>query len=608
VSSAATAADIPVVPATIAALPFFAAGRFPKPDLVGRCRAGGIDATSSREFLDAVRDISLGLTALGLAPGDRVALLSESRPEWLLTDLAVLMAGAVVVPVYPTLAPEQVEFIVRDSGATWMAVSTPVHAAVAQDVAQRVPALRHIVVFDGPGDEAARVPVTPLPDITAHGHRQIVGGWGIAHEFQERVKRIGPDDLATLIYTSGTTGEPKGVMLTHGNLVANLKGILAVLPLSSEDIALSFLPLSHAFERMVVYVYLTSGISAIFAESPDTVARDLLAVRPTVMTAVPRVFEKLEARVMEKGLAGSVVKRAIFRWATGVARARGARAAHRGPLPARLRWASSVADRLVFAKVRAGVGGRLRFAVSGSAALRPDIARFFYGVGLPVLEGYGLTEASPVLSVTPLEEVRFGTVGPPLPNVELRTADDGEVLARGPNIMRGYYNRPDETAQVLRDGWLHTGDLGEFDARGFLKLTGRKKELLVTSGGKKIAPQAIEDRLRSHALVGEALLVGDGRHFPAALIVPDFAALARQLGIDHETARTRVDSSDVAALYQRVIDSVNLHLAQFERIKKFAVLPDEFTVATGELTPTLKTRRGVVEAKYRAIIERLYLA
>jgi long-chain acyl-CoA synthetase len=594
-------------PATIAELPFFVAGRFSKPDLIGRSVGDRIDHFSGRELVDRVRDVSLGLSTLGMEPGDHVALLSESRPEWLIADFAILTAGSVTIPIYPTLSAEQVAFILSDSRATLAIVSSPAQLEKVVSAAPRVPSLRAIVLIDPiPEGLASPVPVVAFDTVSANGHKTIVDGWGVARGYQERARAVRPEDLATIIYTSGTTGAPKGVMLTHGNLAANVAGVLAVLDLNEEDTALSFLPLCHAFERTVACVCLASGVSLIFAESIDTIARDLLRVRPTVMSAVPRVFEKLHARILEKGAQTSGLRRKVFDWALSVAVRRGERIAAGRPIPATLALASRIADGQVFAKIRDSIGGRLRWAVSGSAPLNRNLASFFLGVGLPILEGYGLTETAPVLAVTPPGRIRLGTVGPPLPNLEVRIADDGEVLARGPNLMRGYFERPDQTQSVIVDGWFHTGDVGALDDNGYLSITDRKKELLVTSGGKKIAPQPIEERLRAHPLVGEAMLVGDRRHFPAALIAPNFHALATQLRIDETTVRSRVGAGEVRALYQAIVDDVNRHLAQFERIKKFVLVPEEFSVATGELTPTLKIKRRVVVEKYKDVIEAIY--
>ena len=601
-------ADVQRLPPTIAELPFFASGPFPKPDLLGRCRGGQIEYTSGRELVERFRDISLGLTALGMQAGDRVVILAESRPEWLLVDFAILAAGAVTTPIYSTLSTEHACFILRDSGATLAVVSSPLQAEKLLACAPQAPALRTIVVMDPGGDlmPPSDLRVVSLAETAELGHRQIRDGWGVARAFRDRARGVKPEHLATIIYTSGTTGEPKGVMLTHGNLVSNLRGVLEVLDIHQEDVAMSFLPLSHAFERIVSYVCLGSGASMIFAESIDTLARDFAAVRPTVMSGVPRVFEKLYARIMERGMAAAGPRRWLFEWAVRVARIRGARLPKGKPLPATVRMLSGLADRLVFSKMRAAVGGRLRWAVSGSAPLDSRMAEFFYGIGLPILEGYGLTETSPVLCVMPVGEVRFGTVGPPLPNVELRIAEDGEILARGPNVMAGYYNRPEETALVLDGEWFHTGDVGSLDERGFLRITDRKKEIVVTSGGKKIAPQPIEQRLRVHTLVAEAILVGDKRHFPAVLIVPEFTRLAARLGAEPASLRGAVGSDRVRAIYHDIVEAVNRDLAQFERIKKFVVLAEDMTMDSGVLTPTLKVKRRVVEERYRDVIEELY--
>jgi long-chain acyl-CoA synthetase len=607
------AQPIAEIPETIAVLPFFASGRFPKPDLLGRCREGGVDTISGRDLVERVRDLGLGLAAIGMTRGDRVAILSESRPEWLLVDFAALAAGAVTVPIYPTLSTGQVGFILRDSEAAFVVVSNAAQLEKVTASAATLPALRAVVVIDAPGGgtaSASRISTVTLAEIVERGHRRILDGWGVGREFHDVAKQVQPSDVATIIYTSGTTGEPKGVRLTHANLIANLDGVKKVLDLNPDDTALSFLPLCHAFERIVAYIYLACGVSMIFAETIDTIARDLKTVRPTVMTGVPRVFEKLYARVIARGREAGGLKRVIFDWAVRVAEARGRLLPEGRRLPLRLKLESRLAERLVFGKIREGLGGRFRFAVSGSAALRPDIGRFFYGLGLPILEGYGLTETAPVLCVTPLRKIRFGTVGPPLPNVELRIAPDGEILARGPNVMQGYYRRPDQTAEVIRDGWFHTGDIGTQDSDGYLAITDRKKELIVTSGGKKIAPQPIEASLRAHDLVAEAVLVGEHRHFVSALIVPDFQMLSERIAMarpaDAGDARKMLDRPDVRSLYAQVVAGVNDRLAQFERIKKFELLAREFTVDAGELTPTLKVRRKVVETSCREVIEGMY--
>lgn len=596
------ATDIASLPRTIAELPFFAGGRHPRPDLIGRCSANGIVGLAGRDLVDRVRDLGLGLGALGMSRGDRVAIVAESRPEWLLADFAILTAGAVTVPIYPTLAPEQIAFILRDSDVRLAIASNAAQVEKLQAAAALAPCLEAIVAMDAVS-AAGPVRVVSWEEAVGLGHARMVKEWGVAKTFQDGAKSVAPSDVATIIYTSGTTGEPKGVELTHGNLAANVAGSQERLALEDSDVALSILPLCHAFERTAAYLYLSTGVSMIFAESLDTVARDLLKVRPTLMTGAPRVFEKLHARVVERGQAQRGIQRRLFDWAMGLA----AEAGRTPAVAASWRW--RLADRLVLHRIREGVGGRVRFFVSGSAPLRRDLVEIFAGIGAPILEGYGLTETAPVVSVTPPGAIRAGTVGPPLMNVEVRIADDGELLVRGPSIMHGYHKKPAETAEALSGGWLHTGDLASLDEAGYLAIIGRKKELLVTSGGKKIAPSPIEAKFREHSLVCEVALVGDGRNFISAMIVPDGAAVARIAGVQPgPTAALAplLDRADVRQAFQAIVDAVNAPLAQFERIKKFALVPDEWTVASGVLTPTLKVRRRVVETKYRDVIDRMY--
>jgi long-chain acyl-CoA synthetase len=575
--------------------------------MVGRCTASGIQGDSTQEWFDRVRDLSLGLRALGVRAGDRVAIMSESRPEWLLADLAILTAGAVTVPIYPTLAANQARYIVHDSGASVAIVSTADQLAKLQSVRHELPALEAIALFDTAPPSAASV--FPFADVASRGHARMVAEWGAARAFRDEARGVPREALATIIYTSGTTGEPKGVMLSHANLVENLKASHAVLPVGPEDVALSFLPLSHSFERLVSYLYLYAGVTIVFAESMDSIRRDMQLVRPTIMTAVPRVYEKFKANILAGGAALPQPRRALFRWATRVAAARGAaettgRAA--GPL---VSAQAALAERLVFSKIRGNVGGRLQCLVSGSAPLSAEVAGFFHGIGLPITEGYGLTETAPVLTVNPQGAARAGTVGKPIPGVDITIAEDGEILARGPNIMMGYYNKPEETADALRDGWFHTGDVGALDANGYLRITDRKKDLLVTSGGKNIAPQPIEAILKRNPLVAEAVVLGDRRRFVSALIVPDFLALERRLKDLGRPPGDRADlvlRADVMALYQEVVDGMNQDLAQYERIKKIRLLPREFSGQSGELTPTLKVKRKVVEQNWRDEIEQIY--
>jgi long-chain acyl-CoA synthetase len=592
---------------TIADLPFHIMGRFQKPLLIGRSKGGTVEGMSSKEAFERVRDLSLGLSAIGMSRGDRVAVISESRPEWILTDLAVLAGGGVTAPIYPTLSASQSRYILQDCGARIVVVSTRVQLEKIQEVRHQLPSIEALVVME-PG-EASFPSVLTFDQLAERGHARMVSEWGAGREFRDAARQVRPADLATIIYTSGTTGEPKGVMLSHGSLVANMYAGADALEVHQDDVALSFLPLSHAFERMVSYIYLLRGVTVVFAESFETIGRDVSAVRPTLFTGVPRVYEKIHARILEKGQAGSAAKAALFRWAIGVGSARG-RAMLRGRQPSPLiALQAALADRLVFSKIRQGVGGRLRYVVSGSAPLPVPVAEFFFGIGLPIIEGYGLTETAPILTVNPPAAPRAGTVGKAVTGVDLRIAADGEILARGPNLMTGYYNKPDATADAIKDGWFHTGDIGTLDAQGYLAITDRKKDLLVTSGGKKIAPQPIENLLKLSPLVAEAVVLGDRQKYATALLIPEFGALERRLkdlGRPPADRAALVARPDVLALYQEIVDSLNRDLSQFERIKRIAILPREFSIESGDLTPSLKVKRKVVEEKWRETILALY--
>lgn len=593
---------------TLAELPFHVAGRYPKPVLVRRCVGDTLVDWSSRELFDEVRDLSLGLESLGVGPGDRVAILSDSRPEWTITDLAILTAGAVTVPVYATLPANQVGYILAHSGARIVVAADEVQAAKVREERQRLPALEALVVIDAEPDGGSDA--TSWSDIVERGHQRLMTEDGLGRQYKERAHAIEPDALATIIYTSGTTGRPKGVMLSHRNFVVNVVDIDAVVTITDDDTVLSFLPLSHAFERMIVYLYLYKGATIAFGESFVTLGRDMQQVRPTVMTGVPRVYEKLRARIVDAVAAAPRARQGLFAWAVGVGHAAAtARLAGREP-GALTRLQLPLADRLVLSKIREKTGGRLRFVVSGSAPLGRDVAEFLFAIGLPVLEGYGLTETSPALTANPLEAPRLGSVGRALPSVQLRIADDGEILARGPNVMVGYYDNPEATAATIRDGWFHTGDIGQLDADGYLSITDRKKELLVTAGGKNVAPQPIEALLKRDAIVAEAVLIGDRQRFVAALVIPDFALLEQRLsgGAAGASREALVGRDDVRELFQPIVDRANSELASFEQVKSFALLPAEFTVEGGELTPTLKVKRRVVADRWKGVIEAIYAA
>jgi long-chain acyl-CoA synthetase len=583
-----------------------------RPDLMQQCAATGLEPCSTDALVERVRAIGLALEDMGMEPGDRVAIMSETRQEWVLADLGIVTARLVTVPIYPTISGQQARFILQDSGARGLFVSDATQAEKILAVRHLLPELEFIAVFTDevpPSAVRGSHTVLRLEGVIERGRARATDQAAVA-SYEAGIEAVRPDDLFTIIYTSGTTGEPKGVMLTHENVLSNIQAVIPVLGLTSQDVALSYLPLSHVFERMVTYLYLYMGLTVCHAESLDTLARDMQLVRPTMMTGVPRVYEKLHARITEVVAASPAFRRRLFEWAVRIGtEVSEMRRSGRTPSPF-LKMQEAVADGLVAAKIRDKVGGRLRLAVSGSAALPAHIARFFNAIGVPLIEGYGLTETSPVISVNPLDRPRFGSVGCAIDRVEVAIAEDGEILTRGPHVMKGYWNRPEDTRAVLQpDGWFHTGDIGTLSDDGYLTITDRKKELLVTSGGKKIAPAPIEALLKRHPLVAEAMVVGEARKFPAVLIVPNFAALDHRLKLLGRPGGTReelVTREDVLSLFNEVVEPLNRDLAQFERLKKVALLPAEFTIATGELTPTLKLRRRVVLDRWQTVVDGLY--
>jgi len=577
--------------------------KFNRPDAL-QVKTGGVyKPISHREVADRVRHAARGLSSLGVHRGDRVAILSENRPEWAIADFACLTGGMTDVPIYPTLPADQIAYILKDSGAVAVFCSTGEQVMKVQEIQQHLPGLKHVIAFES---GAARSGVMLLGDLEAKGK----AAEGRYSRFKEEALAVSPDDLATLIYTSGTTGDPKGVMLTHNNIWSNVQAALQVLDLGDAEECLAMLPLSHIFERMVDYTLMQAGVIINYAESFDRVAANLGEVHPTIVVSVPRLYEKVYARVLENALSGSAIKRKIFFWAKKVGEQWANHRLAGVSIPPWLAFRRAIADRLVFAKLRARTGGRVKFFVSGSAPLSAEIAKFFFSASLPIIEGYGLTETSPVLTLNPIDRPKLGSVGPVVPGVQLKIAADGEILAKGPNIMKGYYNKPEATKEVFdADGWFLTGDIGELDADGYLKITDRKKDLLKTAGGKYIAPQPIENQVKLNKFVANAVVLGDKRKFPIILIVPNYEQLekwAATRGLSAASHAALLALADVKAKIEREVMGQLRELAKYEMPKKVVLIENDFTIESGELTPTLKVKRRAVETHYKEAIDKAY--
>ena len=564
---------------------------------------------SADRALETVECLALGLESLGVQRGDRVAILAETRLEWALADLAVLGLGAVSVPIYPTLLAAQVAIQLRDSEAKLAVVSTATQRDRLRTVCEALPALESIVVMDE--DNPQHGPARPRE----YGFAALVArGAEIRardpRAFRARAAAVQSSDLATIIYTSGTTGDPKGAMLTHGNISSNVEACLAVIQLVPSDTCLSFLPLSHILERMAgLYTMLAGGVTIAYAESMETVGLNAAEVRPTVLLGVPRFYEKVHAKILDAATKRPPLAQRLFHWglARGTERARARFEGRTLGLVSRIQGA--VADRLVARVIRARMGGRLRFCVSGGAPLSPRTLEFFFAIGIPIVEGYGLTETSPVICLNVPGREKPGSVGPPVRGVEVRIGEHGEILTRGPHVMQGYYHNPDATRAVIRDGWFHTGDIGRFDPDGCLVITDRLKDLLVTAGGKKVAPQPIEAALKNSEWIGEAVLLGDRRPYVVALLVPDFVRLhadAQARGWEPIDAHALLARPEVRERFAKEIARVNAGLAPFEQIKRFDLIEGELSQDAGELTPSLKVKRRVILERYSAMIEALY--
>jgi long-chain acyl-CoA synthetase len=592
-------------PATLTELFEFVARVHSRPDTLNYKKDDRWQSISSGELLQRARAIAAGLHSLGIKPGERVALLSESRAEWTLTDAGCIFAGAIDVPIYPTLTPPQVQYILKDSGARVLILANEAKLHELQSILPACPQVEHLIVFEK--NSGSSCPAISLSELETRGGSLLLQTPQLLGDIALQTK---PEDPATIIYTSGTTGEPKGVMLTHGNLVSNLVDSSGYFSFGINDSALSVLPLSHIFEREAMYMYLYRGMAVYFAESLDTIGPNLREVHPTILVGVPRIFEKIYARIRQRATEKGRASLGLLNWAVNVAKDYARHSLAGTNIPAALRLQHQIATSLMFSKWKAALGGRIRLLVSGGAALPEELALIYIGAGIPIIQGYGLTETSPVITASSIQVNRVGTVGKPIPNVEIRIAVDGEIETRGPNVMRGYYNKPEETRAVFTDdGWFRTGDIGTIDADGFLRITDRKKELFKTSGGKYIAPQPVEQLIKGSPFVNQVVLVGNGRKFPAALIVPDWERVLSYAQLKGIATRDRAELCKhprIIDLFERQIAGLTSDLAQFEKVKKIALLENELTIESGELTPTLKVKRRVVDEKYRGVIDELY--
>lgn len=590
-------------PARLFDIPEYQFQHHPKSDMFASRGEGGWKTYSTEEIIHQIERLAVGLLRFGISGNDltperqdKIAIISNNRPEWMITDQACQQIGAVLTPIYPTINPLELKFILNDASVKLIFVSDETHLEKVVSIRNEVPSLQDIFSFD----EIAGVRYWSELSVEP------------TTEEKEKLSRlkadITPDQLATIIYTSGTTGVPKGVMLSHHNILSNVLACYPILPIDENGKTLSFLPLNHVYERMLTYLYMYAGVSIYYAETMETIGDDLRDVKPYIFATVPRLLEKVYERILTKGQELTGIKKRLFFWSLAL----GERFEINKNMGGWYHLQLNIANRLVFSKWREALGGKVQAIVTGSAACQIRLLKLFTAAGVHILEGYGLTETSPVISVNRMDvkDRMFGTVGPVIDGVEIKIAGDGEILCKGPNIMMGYYKRPDLTKEVVQDGWFHTGDIGELKDGRFLKITDRKKELFKTSGGKYVAPLPIETRMKESPYIEQIMVIGDGRKFPAALIIPDFKNVAKWLkqhALPDGTPEDMVQNKEVIALIKTEVDKFNQLFNHVEQVKKFELLPAEWTIESAELTPTLKLRRKVILEKYKDVIERIYL-
>lgn len=553
-----------------------------------------------------VDNFALGLAVMGVKRGTNIAIISENRPEWVIADMGMMKLGAVSVALYPTLTPKQIEYILIDSNAKYVIASNQLQLSKLLKVIDIVPLLEKIILMTDDSNNNDEC-IYSFSKVIKMGSEFRDNNAGYLHDEMNKVK---PDDLLTIIYTSGTTGNPKGVMLSHKNLVSNIIASAECIPFNHEDTILSFLPLSHSYERMAgYYTAVACGATIAYAESIDTVRENLLEVQPTVVTTVPRLFERIYNRLMKQISDEPKIRQKVFSWAICVGKTYACARKNKITSPS-LSIRYKLADKLVFQKIKARTGGKIKFFASGGAALASELGEFFEAIGIQIIEGYGMTESSPVISVNRLDDYKWGTVGKPIPDVVVKIAEDGEILVKGPNVMIGYWNNPKATEEIIdRDGWLHTGDIGMFDTEGYLKITDRKKHIFVSSGGKNIAPQHIENLFLQSQFIDQFVLIGDGKMYLSALIVPNFDVIkeyAAKQKISYRTIEDLANNQEIYRLLESELGRMQKELANYERVRKFTILNRSLTIENGEITPTLKPRRKIIEENFRDVIEKMY--
>lgn len=577
-------------------LPRFQLKAYPNPKMFVTKEGTEWNGISTAEFLKQAMDYSKSLIGMGVQAGDRIGLVSNNRVEWNIMDIAIQQVGAIVVPIYPNISANDYKYIFNDAKIAYCFIGDAELFERIAEVKSEIPFLKEMYLFD----QDSSIP---------HWSAILEKGKDVSDsEVQSRMDVIKYEDLVTIIYTSGTTGNPKGVMLSHKNILSNVEACQVSIPADEHSKVLSFLPVCHIYERMLHYLYMQQGCSIHFAESMDTIGDNIREVQPEVFTAVPRLIEKVYDKILAKGEELTGIKRKLFFWAVSLA--------EEYEIEGKSLWYKiklAIARKLIFSKWQAALGGNVRAIASGSAALQPRLARIFLAAQIPILEGYGLTETSPVVSVNCMKKgMAIGTVGPLIDKVEVKIAEDGEILVKGPNVMMGYYNLPEITAETIdQDGWFHTGDIGEFVQGKYLKITDRKKEIFKTSGGKYIVPQAMENKFKESRFIEQIMIIGEGQKFPAALIVPSFAFVkewAKKKGIDlgDQSNKSTSENQQVIGRIQKEVDSFNEGFGNWEKVKRFELLPEEMSIVGGELTPTLKLKRKIILQKYGTLVDKIY--